>query len=283
MIVSALDRPPGEVAFFDYEVALRAEGERLAEAARDAFAESEPVETVFVRSASPARELISEAADRDAAAIVVGSSHRGRAGRVLPGGVGERLLSGAPCAVLFAPRGFADREDPDLRRVGVGYDGSPESRIALEEAAALAGALAGSLRLLFALHEGELAGAGWAGIAPLTPSPAEERRLQRKWLEKELERVAAEQPARVLAAAEVVDGRPSAVLIEASHELDLLVMGSRSYGPARRVLFGAVSNSVARQAACPLLVTPRSAVEDLTGERVIDLAPPRIRALDDAG
>ena len=44
----------------------------------------------------------------DAALIVVGSTHTGRAGRVLPGSTGERLLHGSPCAVAVVPTDYRD-------------------------------------------------------------------------------------------------------------------------------------------------------------------------------
>jgi nucleotide-binding universal stress UspA family protein len=37
----------------------------------------------------------------------------------------------------------------------------------------------------------------------------------------------------------------------------LLVLGSRGYGPLRRVLLGSVSTALVRSAPCPLIVTPR--------------------------
>jgi nucleotide-binding universal stress UspA family protein len=36
-------------------------------------------------------------------------------------------------------------------------------------------------------------------------------------------------------------------------------MGSRGYGPLRRVLLGSVSSHVMRHAHCPVVVVPRSA------------------------
>lgn len=39
--------------------------------------------------------------------------------------------------------------------------------------------------------------------------------------------------------------------------VDLLVLGSRGYGPVMRVLLGSVSGHVFRHAPCPLLVTRR--------------------------
>ena len=42
-------------------------------------------------------------------------------------------------------------------------------------------------------------------------------------------------------------------------EIDLLVCGSRGYGPVRRVLLGGVSRRLIRRAACPVVVVPRGA------------------------
>jgi nucleotide-binding universal stress UspA family protein len=67
-------------------------------------------------------------------------------------------------------------------------------------------------------------------------------------------------PAGVAAETVLLDGvAPDALLREASQDLRLLVMGSRGYGPARRVLLGSVSAGVVHGAACPVLVVPRGA------------------------
>ena len=42
-----------------------------------------------------------------------------------------------------------------------------------------------------------------------------------------------------------------------AEQTDLLVCGSRGYGPARRVLLGGVSSRVLRDARVPVLVVPR--------------------------
>jgi nucleotide-binding universal stress UspA family protein len=47
------------------------------------------------------------------------------------------------------------------------------------------------------------------------------------------------------------------VLIRVSEHLDLLVCGSRGYGPVRAVLLGGVSRRVAAEARCPVIVLPR--------------------------
>ena len=57
----------------------------------------------------------------------------------------------------------------------------------------------------------------------------------------------------------IVDGDPAEVLAQQGVELDLLVVGSRGYGPLRRALLGGVSGRIIRIAPCPVVVTPRSA------------------------
>ena len=54
-------------------------------------------------------------------------------------------------------------------------------------------------------------------------------------------------------------GDPGDELAAFSGELDLLIVGSRSYGPVGRMFNGSTSNYLARRSSCPLLVLPRSA------------------------
>jgi nucleotide-binding universal stress UspA family protein len=51
--------------------------------------------------------------------------------------------------------------------------------------------------------------------------------------------------------------RAATALAHRSRDLDLLVVGSRSYGPVRRLLLGSTSTRLVREAACPLLILPR--------------------------
>lgn len=80
--------------------------------------------------AGVARCLLHDCATQlQAGLVVVGSSHRGRYGRVFAGSEGSRVLHGAPCSVAVAPRGYVG--EPQPRRIAVAYDGSPESEDAL--------------------------------------------------------------------------------------------------------------------------------------------------------
>jgi nucleotide-binding universal stress UspA family protein len=54
---------------------------------------------------------------------------------------------------------------------------------------------------------------------------------------------------------------PADGLVAAARHVDMLVMGSRAYGPKRAVLLGSVSRQVMERARCPVLIIPRGASE----------------------
>jgi nucleotide-binding universal stress UspA family protein len=214
--------------------------------------------TEFVRASldggvggrSAARALYEYAEDQDADLIVVGSSHRGKLGRILPGSVGESLLRGSPCAVAVAPRGFAGREHAGFQRIGVAYDGSEEADLALQEAERLSRSVGAHLRLITVVPTQTpfLMQVGLAGEL-LEDIRDEFRRVEERGLSQLGEKTESE--------AVFMEGDPAAVLAEQAIELDLLAMGSRSYGPVRSALLGATSSAVIRTASCPVLITPR--------------------------
>jgi nucleotide-binding universal stress UspA family protein len=52
-------------------------------------------------------------------------------------------------------------------------------------------------------------------------------------------------------------GDPADTLVRASAGVDLLVLGSRAYGPGGTVLAGGVARRVLAGAHCPVIVVPR--------------------------
>jgi nucleotide-binding universal stress UspA family protein len=132
-------------------------------------------------------------------------------------------LNGTPCALGVAPLAYA-LAPHRLHRLGVGYDGSPESEAAVRVARALAAAHAGVIKPLAQLR-------GTQGVA--------------------------------------VHGGPREELVQAGKELDLLIVGSRGYGPIGRLFHGGVSRYLVGHATCPLLVLPCPATkgEQPEGER----------------
>jgi nucleotide-binding universal stress UspA family protein len=190
---------------------------------------------------------------------VVGSSHRGELGLVLAGSVGERLLSGSPCPIALAPRGFRDEADVP-RVVGVAYDGSDEARAALREAAALATALDATVRVVTVVPPLAVFASG--AFYPTQPGDAKIQADRREEFRRMLESAAAELPAELRAAARLVDGPPAEAITEQAREgMHLLLMGSRSYGPLRRVMVGSTAIAVMRLAPCPVIVLPRAATK----------------------
>ena len=76
---------------------------------------------------------------------------------------------------------------------------------------------------------------------------------------RELESAMATIDAEFGAEAEFTVGDAAHVLAEASEQLDLLLVGSRGYGPMRAVMVGGVAGRLVREAACPVIVVPRGA------------------------
>jgi nucleotide-binding universal stress UspA family protein len=60
-------------------------------------------------------------------------------------------------------------------------------------------------------------------------------------------------------AVEVSRGRPADALMELAGQADLLVIGSRRWGAATRVLVGSTGEALLHDAGCPVLVVPRPA------------------------
>jgi nucleotide-binding universal stress UspA family protein len=151
----------------------------------------------------------------------------------------ERMVHGTPCAVAVAPEGYAERAPRRLSRIGVGFADTPEGRAAL--------ALGGELARIAGCEERVIAGSGLSpGLAShAARSPALgllEGELERE-TETALERVS-EIPHAVRTTRELRRGDPRGALLEACTQLDLLVLGSRGYGPVRHALLGGVSADV---------------------------------------
>lgn len=52
----------------------------------------------------------------------------------------------------------------------------------------------------------------------------------------------------------IVKGHPAPTLVEASHEADLLVVGSKGYGEFAGMLLGSVSEYCVHHARCPVVI-----------------------------
>jgi nucleotide-binding universal stress UspA family protein len=155
-------------------------------------------------------------------------------------------LNGATCAVAVAPAGFASQPRP-FARTGVGYDGSAESFNALATARELAAVNGSKIHLLQVVLEPLLAYTNYVGpeVSTTIDDLLQETRNQLVQL-PDVETHA-------------MYGAAGEKLAEFSQEVDILVIGSRGYGPLHRLMAGSTCDYLQHHAYCPLLVMPRSA------------------------
>jgi nucleotide-binding universal stress UspA family protein len=221
-----------------------------AEDARTALAEARaglppglPVGLRTPVASSPARGL-TELAEHEPADLVAVGSAKGSAGdRIGLARTAGRLLQGAPCAVAVAPPGL--RETGPFRHIGVALDGSAEAAKALATGFAIARRDGSAMTLYSALDEP-------------AARPEEGLRTLRLALQERLDGAADSAPEGVNPGTVLLRGPSGLVIAEACDGVvDLLVVGSRGYGPLQRALLGSVSEELLARARHPVLVIPR--------------------------
>ncbi len=134
-----------------------------------------------------------------------------------------------------------------IETIGVGYDGSPESEVALGEARELAKDTRALVRALEVVAIPNYAFTGFGAPAlgesiEMMLSEANERMAQLEGVD-----------------ARAVYGLAGEELAAFGSEVQLLMVGSRGYGPMKRLIIGSTSDYLQRHARCSLLVLPRSA------------------------
>ena len=165
------------------------------------------------------------------------------------------MLCQFECALAVAPRGIHEHGEPRLARIGVGYDGEPESRAALELAGSIAVAAGAELRVRGVVDD----------RFPLRGYSPTDAALVGSWSEavQDLEQALSEraiEDARATGAnvhTEVLRGRPADLLLELCPEVDLLVIGSRRWGAVARLMLGSTGEALLHDGSCPVLVVPR--------------------------
>ncbi len=188
--------------------------------------------------------------------LAVGSSRHAPEGHVRIGKRTRQLLCAFECPLAIAPRGFRDHRWPKLTRVGVGYEGGPESQAALALAGSLANATGAELHVRGVVDD-RLPSMGWGRVwlGEITDDFDHVVHLEMNALGERASDEAGAIGAEVRV--ETVHGRPADRLLELAGEVDLLVIGSRRWGPLSRVLLGSTGEALAHDAPCPLLVVPR--------------------------
>ncbi|MEV4420235.1 universal stress protein [Patulibacter sp. NPDC049589] len=229
--------------------AVRDAAEERLRAARDACADRPGVSFVVRAATSPAHGLQLLAAELGARAIVVGRSHTGPLGRTFVGSATEQTLHGAGCPVAVAPVGYA-AEQHEIATVAVAYDGSDSAAAALTFATRLARDRDAVLRLVRVNEPLPMAYGGMVAPYPVAT------------LREDAQATLDDAAGRVVGLAvetSLLDGSAVHALSQPGAGADLLVVGSRDFGPVGRILLGAVGARLSRHCPTPLIVVPRDA------------------------
>jgi nucleotide-binding universal stress UspA family protein len=204
-------------------------------------------ELVILSSESPGRGLHQQAEKQDADLLVVGSCRHGAFGRAMLGDDTRGALNGASCAVAIASRGYAEqggRAVKPIADVGVGYNESPESKHALAIARILAKPSGAAVHVL------EVVSIPAYGYAGMTPGLGESIEVMLSEANQRLNELSGVD-------AHAIYGLTGEELGAFSQGMDILVVGSRGYGPVKRLVLGSTSDYLQRHARSSLLVLPR--------------------------
>jgi nucleotide-binding universal stress UspA family protein len=223
------------------------------------------VEALLLRAESVAAGLLQVVKEREVSSVALGSSSTGVLGRVMLGGVAERILHTAELPVVVAPRAFHEGRARHVRQVSVAFGRADHDGGLLARAAAAAQDMSTPLRVVcFAVRPmAEFVGA---------MEPSNEQLVVEEWRKRLEDDIAAALEAathptegsdgRTVTATrvETVLGQGSS-WSEALNDVswsdgDLLVVGT-SHGPLSRFFLGSHAAKIIRNSPVPVMLLPR--------------------------
>jgi nucleotide-binding universal stress UspA family protein len=217
-----------------------------------------------LRAESVAAGLLRVIEERDVSSVALGSSSTGVLGRVMLGGVAERILHATDLPVVVAPRPFHPGKADRVARVSVAFGRSDHDGGLLGRATATARLMSAPLRVVcFAVRPmAEYVGA---------VEPGQEDLVVGEWM-KRLEddiatALAAAAPTRAAGGGTATATRVETALgqgstwAEALHDVtwsdgDLLVVGT-SHGPVSQFFLGSHAAKIVRSSPVPVMLLPR--------------------------
>jgi len=238
------------------QAAVESSVEIAAETAGRALRRRWPAARVAMVGAPPADAILAAANRSKADVIAIGWRGHGAFQRLIAGSVSRVVASNARCSVLVA------RVAPKaVRRMIVGYDGSPNARRAIEVLASLEVPRAGRVVLVDAVVPHVL-----PAVAGRLPSAT------RRELQEELQRLNGERRAEAQKLLEAEASRlrragwkvetelravaPVAALLAAAHEhaANVIVVGACAKTRLQRMVLGSVANGVLNRSPVPVLL-----------------------------
>jgi nucleotide-binding universal stress UspA family protein len=223
------------------------------------------VEALLLRAESVAAGLLQVVKEREVSSVALGSSSTGVLGRVMLGGVAERILHTAELPVVVAPRAFHEGRAGQVRQVSVAFGRADHDGGLVARAAAAAQAMSTPLRVVcFAVRPmAEFVGA---------VEPSNEQLVVEEWMKRLEDDIAAALEAATQPT-EGSDGRTATATrvetvlgqgsswSEALNDVswsdgDLLVVGT-SHGPLSRFFLGSHAAKIIRNSPVPVMLLPR--------------------------
>ena len=136
----------------------------------------------------------------------------------------------------------------------VGVDGSEHSQQVLEWAMKEAALKQAPLTVL-AVHQ--VAGSYWTRSPIIFPADQPDQEKSRQAAEEAVSQAAGRLGvAAASVTVQAASGLPAQLLIDASRDADLVVVGRRGGGGFAGLMMGSVSSQVSHHAACPVVVVP---------------------------
>ncbi|MCL1898553.1 MAG: universal stress protein [Micrococcales bacterium] len=204
---------------------------------------------------------------------VVGTRGRGGFAERLLGTVSSALPVHAhcptvvvPCAAKEVEAGLGSKGDLPIKKIVVGVDGSPASKTALYYAISEALVWGAELTVFTSMTM-----ASGASLFAWAPGPVDQSAIMAE-LASELDAILQAEmghhklPGDFKVHRHALEGRASALLVEFSSAVDLLVVGSRGRGGFSGLLLGSTSQAVLHHAACPAMVVPARVPVSSSGE-----------------
>lgn len=217
-----------------------------------------PARTVIDSDLSVTRGLSRVVRDAGCDLLVIGSSRRAAPGEVVMAKRTRQLLQGLDCALAVAPQGLGEAAPINFAHVAVGYDGGREAQAALRMAARIANGAEAQLTTRGVIDD-RLPAIGWPHMRVdairncWRALMGDEEAALRGHIVEAADRLGVD------ACIELTRGRPASSLLALSAQSDLLVIGSRRWGPWAHGVLGGCGETLMHGARCPVLAVPRRA------------------------